>query len=84
MSDQQSWSQIVAGFTTFLETSLAQAFENYNPPSYRVFRMQETGTCVVRRGDQGTEGCEPIYGPATFAACLQWMNEQMPGKVKCL
>lgn len=84
MSEQQSWDLVVSGFTKFLEDSLAQNFNNCNPPVYRVFRMEETGTYVVRSGDQEADDSDSVFGPDTFAACLKWMNEQMPGRAAWL
>jgi len=76
MAQGESWDQVVSAFTQFLEGALAENLRNRNPSIYRVFRMRETGTSLVSRGDEQVEGGECVYGPDTFSACMRWMNEQ--------
>jgi hypothetical protein len=46
---------------------------------YRVFYNPELNVRIILRGVEEQEGHTVVFGPASFARCSQWMNDQLRG-----
>jgi hypothetical protein len=47
-------------------------------PNHRVFAVEATGVLVVLRGVEEADGAHVVYGPASFASCLGYVNGRIP------
>ena len=62
------WAALVEGFQRFLEAETRRMLNERDDAAYRVFRLKETGTCIVLRdvGETSARAC--LYGPVAVAA----------------
>ena len=75
MSQQEPLEAINMRLARAVQEAVVTGLQAAASDVYRVFRLKETGTCIVLRTVKESDDAECVYGPAGFGDCLKWVND---------